>query len=144
MSSAEAEYVIAAGCCAQVLWIKTQLADYDVLYDKSITQPKALTNKKSMKKKNPSSSQPKSYKNVKETSPNRQVTETQPVEELVATANATKSVDASKLIEGLRNHRKPTDVEKYYRQVTVRRCTVQTVHMRLTGMAGVRFRCQEC
>ncbi|GKC46247.1 hypothetical protein Tco_1063969 [Tanacetum coccineum] len=31
---AEAEYVVAAGCCAQVLWIKSQLADYDVLYDK--------------------------------------------------------------------------------------------------------------
>nr|GEU55547.1 uncharacterized mitochondrial protein AtMg00810-like [Tanacetum cinerariifolium] len=34
MSSAEAEYVAATGCCAQVLWIKSQLADYDVLYDK--------------------------------------------------------------------------------------------------------------
>ncbi|GJW06291.1 retrovirus-related pol polyprotein from transposon TNT 1-94 [Tanacetum coccineum] len=34
MSSAEVEYVVAAGCCAQVLWIKSQLADYDVLYDK--------------------------------------------------------------------------------------------------------------
>ncbi|GJS62177.1 retrovirus-related pol polyprotein from transposon TNT 1-94 [Tanacetum coccineum] len=34
MSSAEAEYVAASGCCAQVLWIKSQLADYDVLYDK--------------------------------------------------------------------------------------------------------------
>nr|GEV05095.1 hypothetical protein [Tanacetum cinerariifolium] len=34
MSSAEAEYVADAGCCAQVLWIKSQLADYDVLYDK--------------------------------------------------------------------------------------------------------------
>ncbi|GJS82736.1 retrovirus-related pol polyprotein from transposon TNT 1-94 [Tanacetum coccineum] len=34
MSSAEVEYVAAAGCCAQVLWIKSQLADYDVLYDK--------------------------------------------------------------------------------------------------------------
>ncbi|GKB88285.1 retrovirus-related pol polyprotein from transposon TNT 1-94 [Tanacetum coccineum] len=34
MSSAEAEYVAAVGCCAQVLWIKSQLADYDVLYDK--------------------------------------------------------------------------------------------------------------
>nr|GEU92104.1 hypothetical protein [Tanacetum cinerariifolium] len=31
MSSAEAEYVAAAGCYAQVLWIKSQLADYDVL-----------------------------------------------------------------------------------------------------------------
>ncbi|GJW64608.1 retrovirus-related pol polyprotein from transposon TNT 1-94 [Tanacetum coccineum] len=34
MSSAEAEYVATAGCCAQVLWIKSQLADYDVLYNK--------------------------------------------------------------------------------------------------------------
>ncbi|GKC65866.1 retrovirus-related pol polyprotein from transposon TNT 1-94 [Tanacetum coccineum] len=34
MSSAKAEYVAASGCCAQVLWIKIQLADYDVLYDK--------------------------------------------------------------------------------------------------------------
>ncbi|GJW74461.1 retrovirus-related pol polyprotein from transposon TNT 1-94 [Tanacetum coccineum] len=34
MSSAEAEYVAAARCCAQFLWIKSQLADYDVLYDK--------------------------------------------------------------------------------------------------------------
>nr|GEV05265.1 retrovirus-related Pol polyprotein from transposon TNT 1-94 [Tanacetum cinerariifolium] len=34
MSSTKAEYVVAAGCCAQVLWIKSQLADYDVLYDK--------------------------------------------------------------------------------------------------------------
>nr|GEY09553.1 retrovirus-related Pol polyprotein from transposon TNT 1-94 [Tanacetum cinerariifolium] len=34
MSSAEAEYVVAIGCCAQVLWIKSQLVDYDVLYDK--------------------------------------------------------------------------------------------------------------
>nr|GEV80848.1 uncharacterized mitochondrial protein AtMg00810-like [Tanacetum cinerariifolium] len=32
MSSAEAKYVDAIGCCAQVLWIKSQLADYDVLY----------------------------------------------------------------------------------------------------------------
>ncbi|GJT40400.1 retrovirus-related pol polyprotein from transposon TNT 1-94 [Tanacetum coccineum] len=34
MSSAEAEYVAAAGLCAQVPWIKSQLADYDVLYNK--------------------------------------------------------------------------------------------------------------
>ncbi|GKA29637.1 retrovirus-related pol polyprotein from transposon TNT 1-94 [Tanacetum coccineum] len=34
MSSTEAEYVVAVGCYAQVLWIKSQLADYDVLYDK--------------------------------------------------------------------------------------------------------------
>ncbi|GJV99819.1 retrovirus-related pol polyprotein from transposon TNT 1-94 [Tanacetum coccineum] len=34
MSSVEAEYVAAAGCYAQVLWIKSQLADNDILYDK--------------------------------------------------------------------------------------------------------------
>ncbi|GKE19062.1 retrovirus-related pol polyprotein from transposon TNT 1-94 [Tanacetum coccineum] len=37
MSSTKAEYVAAAGCCAQVLWIKSQLADYDVFYDKDKT-----------------------------------------------------------------------------------------------------------
>ncbi|GKB67629.1 hypothetical protein Tco_0929041, partial [Tanacetum coccineum] len=34
MSSAKAEYVATVGCYAQVLWIKSQLADYDVIYDK--------------------------------------------------------------------------------------------------------------
>ncbi|GKB57057.1 hypothetical protein Tco_0913243, partial [Tanacetum coccineum] len=34
MLSTEAEYVVDTGCCAQVLWIKSQLADYDVLYDR--------------------------------------------------------------------------------------------------------------
>ncbi|GKC83509.1 retrovirus-related pol polyprotein from transposon TNT 1-94, partial [Tanacetum coccineum] len=34
MSSAEVEYVVAAGCCAQFLLIKSQLADYNILYDK--------------------------------------------------------------------------------------------------------------
>nr|GEW70898.1 uncharacterized mitochondrial protein AtMg00810-like [Tanacetum cinerariifolium] len=33
MSSAKAEYVAAVGCYTQVLWIKSQLADYDVLYE---------------------------------------------------------------------------------------------------------------
>nr|GEX28056.1 hypothetical protein [Tanacetum cinerariifolium] len=30
----EAKYIVAARCCAQVVWIKSQLADYNVLYDK--------------------------------------------------------------------------------------------------------------
>ncbi|GJU16572.1 retrovirus-related pol polyprotein from transposon TNT 1-94 [Tanacetum coccineum] len=34
MSSAEAEYVTTVEGCSQVLWIKSQLADYGVLYDK--------------------------------------------------------------------------------------------------------------
>ncbi|GKE16916.1 retrovirus-related pol polyprotein from transposon TNT 1-94, partial [Tanacetum coccineum] len=28
------EYVVVVGCCAQVLWIKSQLADSDILFDK--------------------------------------------------------------------------------------------------------------
>nr|GEW81428.1 retrovirus-related Pol polyprotein from transposon TNT 1-94 [Tanacetum cinerariifolium] len=32
MSSAEAEYVAAAGCCASILWIKSQLSNYDIHY----------------------------------------------------------------------------------------------------------------
>ncbi|GKB21539.1 hypothetical protein Tco_0855462 [Tanacetum coccineum] len=34
MSSAEVEYVAATGCCAQVLSMKSQLADYEIHYDK--------------------------------------------------------------------------------------------------------------
>ncbi|GJY79442.1 retrovirus-related pol polyprotein from transposon TNT 1-94 [Tanacetum coccineum] len=32
MSSAKAEYVAAAGCCASILWMKSQLSDYDIYY----------------------------------------------------------------------------------------------------------------
>ncbi|GKD73661.1 hypothetical protein Tco_1331943 [Tanacetum coccineum] len=34
MSLAEAEYVAAAGCCANILWIKSQHTDYDIIYEK--------------------------------------------------------------------------------------------------------------
>ncbi|GJU56619.1 hypothetical protein Tco_1230333 [Tanacetum coccineum] len=34
MSSAEAEYVVADGCCANILWMKSQLTDYDIIYEK--------------------------------------------------------------------------------------------------------------
>ncbi|GJY56478.1 hypothetical protein Tco_0455593 [Tanacetum coccineum] len=34
MSSAEAEYVAAARCCANILWMKSQLTDYDIIYEK--------------------------------------------------------------------------------------------------------------
>nr|GEY69975.1 retrovirus-related Pol polyprotein from transposon TNT 1-94 [Tanacetum cinerariifolium] len=33
MSSAEAEYVAAAECCANILWMKSQLTDYDIVYE---------------------------------------------------------------------------------------------------------------
>ncbi|GJX28980.1 hypothetical protein Tco_0237059 [Tanacetum coccineum] len=34
MSSVEAEYVDAAGCCANIIWMKSQLTDYDIIYEK--------------------------------------------------------------------------------------------------------------
>ncbi|GJX20159.1 retrovirus-related pol polyprotein from transposon TNT 1-94 [Tanacetum coccineum] len=34
MSLAEAEYVAATGCCANILWMKSQLTDYDIIYEK--------------------------------------------------------------------------------------------------------------
>ncbi|GKB63364.1 retrovirus-related pol polyprotein from transposon TNT 1-94 [Tanacetum coccineum] len=37
MSSAKAEYVAAAGCCANILWMKSQLTDYDIIYEKHLS-----------------------------------------------------------------------------------------------------------
>ncbi|GKC71893.1 hypothetical protein Tco_1117776 [Tanacetum coccineum] len=34
MSLAEAEYVAATGCCANILWMKIQLTYYDIMYEK--------------------------------------------------------------------------------------------------------------
>ncbi|GJT96981.1 retrovirus-related pol polyprotein from transposon TNT 1-94 [Tanacetum coccineum] len=33
-TSAEAEYVAVVGCCANILWMKSQLNDYDIIYEK--------------------------------------------------------------------------------------------------------------
>ncbi|GJX61358.1 hypothetical protein Tco_0294258 [Tanacetum coccineum] len=33
MSSSKAEYVAADGCCANILWMKSQLIDYDIIYE---------------------------------------------------------------------------------------------------------------
>nr|GEV56562.1 hypothetical protein [Tanacetum cinerariifolium] len=34
MSSVEAEYAVAAGCCTNILWMKSQLTYYDIIYEK--------------------------------------------------------------------------------------------------------------
>ncbi|GKE48989.1 hypothetical protein Tco_1480247, partial [Tanacetum coccineum] len=34
MFLAKAEYVPAVGCCANILWMKSQLTDYDIIYEK--------------------------------------------------------------------------------------------------------------
>ncbi|GJS48580.1 hypothetical protein Tco_0598701 [Tanacetum coccineum] len=33
-TSAEAEYVATVGCCANILWMKSQLTNYDIIYEK--------------------------------------------------------------------------------------------------------------
>ncbi|GJX93132.1 retrovirus-related pol polyprotein from transposon TNT 1-94 [Tanacetum coccineum] len=45
VSSAEAEYVVAAGCCANILWMKSQLTDYDIIYEKTLEALLGLLNK---------------------------------------------------------------------------------------------------
>ncbi|GJV86208.1 hypothetical protein Tco_1530146 [Tanacetum coccineum] len=35
-TSAEVKYVAAAGCCANILWMKSQLTDYDIIYEKAL------------------------------------------------------------------------------------------------------------
>jgi hypothetical protein len=34
LSTTEAEYVAAASCCAQLLWMRQTLKDYDIMFDK--------------------------------------------------------------------------------------------------------------
>ncbi|GKE90937.1 hypothetical protein Tco_1572032, partial [Tanacetum coccineum] len=34
ISSTEVKYVTAAGCCTKILWMKSQLTDYDIIYEK--------------------------------------------------------------------------------------------------------------
>ncbi|GKB00385.1 hypothetical protein Tco_0828378 [Tanacetum coccineum] len=53
----------------------------------------------------------------KESSPLKQVTDTQHAEEPVATANTTKSVDASESAEVLGNRTKPADAEKVHEKI---------------------------
>ncbi|GKC48074.1 hypothetical protein Tco_1065796, partial [Tanacetum coccineum] len=39
MFLAEAEDIVAAGCCAIILWMKSQLTDYDIIYEKPLEEP---------------------------------------------------------------------------------------------------------
>ncbi|GKC79116.1 hypothetical protein Tco_1129890 [Tanacetum coccineum] len=69
------------------------------IFVQPVTQPKALTDLKLKKKKIPPSSNPKSSYKVRVILLKTQVIETQHAEEIVATANATKSLDTSKSAE---------------------------------------------
>ncbi|GKC51591.1 hypothetical protein Tco_1074336, partial [Tanacetum coccineum] len=63
-----------------------------------VSQSKASTDKRSKKKKNPSSFDPKTLKIIRESHPKKQVTMTQHAEESMATINATKRVTESQQI----------------------------------------------
>nr|GEV00354.1 hypothetical protein [Tanacetum cinerariifolium] len=89
----------------------------DTTADKSLSeiavqhgaQPKELTDKKSQKMKIPSSSEAKTSNIVRESSSKKQVADTQPAKEIVATADATLSLNASKLAEEQGNQLKYAD-----------------------------------
>ncbi|GJW04412.1 retrovirus-related pol polyprotein from transposon TNT 1-94 [Tanacetum coccineum] len=42
MSLAKAEYVAAAGCYANISWMKSQLTDYDIIYEQKLTRTRSL------------------------------------------------------------------------------------------------------
>nr|GEV22158.1 hypothetical protein [Tanacetum cinerariifolium] len=83
----------------------------------SVGQSKGSTDKRSKKKKNPSSSEPKTSKIIRETTSKKQVVETQHVEKSVATADATKSREASRSAEELKNQPKLADSEKEHEKL---------------------------
>ncbi|GJR45894.1 hypothetical protein Tco_1313997 [Tanacetum coccineum] len=74
--------------------------------------PKSSIDKKLRKKKIPSSSNPKSSKNVRQSKPKKIVDDSHNTKESVATADATKILEASESAEELRNQPKPADTKK--------------------------------
>ncbi|GKC99190.1 hypothetical protein Tco_1169465, partial [Tanacetum coccineum] len=77
-----------------------------------VIQPKAPTNLKTKKKQIPPASKPKSSKQVKDLPPKKQVDETQPIVETVATADATQNLGASESTEDQENQPRTADAEK--------------------------------
>ncbi|GJU13626.1 hypothetical protein Tco_1136022 [Tanacetum coccineum] len=63
-----------------------------------VTQPKAPTDKRSKKKKNPSSSHLRTFKIIRESSPLTQATDSRHAEEIVVTANPHQRDDTERLI----------------------------------------------
>ncbi|GKC42230.1 hypothetical protein Tco_1059952 [Tanacetum coccineum] len=76
-----------------------------------LNQPKAPTDLKSKKKRITPSSKPKTSKLVRKLSSTKQVAESQPVEEPVATVDTTQSLDASESAEKQGNHPKTVIAE---------------------------------
>ncbi|GJY74779.1 hypothetical protein Tco_0479210 [Tanacetum coccineum] len=82
-----------------------------------VTLPKVPTDLKQKKKKIPPSSKPKSSYKVRVIIPKKQVTETQHAEELVVTADATKSLGAFESTEEQVNQPKTAKAEKVLDQI---------------------------
>nr|GEU37081.1 retrotransposon protein, putative, Ty1-copia subclass [Tanacetum cinerariifolium] len=76
--------------------------------------PKAPTDKK---KKNPASSKPKTSKIVRESSSIIQVADNQHAEEPMATADTTKSIDASEKVREIGHQLKPPDAKKVHKSI---------------------------
>ncbi|GKG23912.1 hypothetical protein Tco_0391948, partial [Tanacetum coccineum] len=81
-------------------------------HQQPVTQLKAPTDPKTKKKKIPPSSKPKSPYKVRVILPKKQVTETQHVEVTVATADATKSLEASELAKEQVNQPSAAEAKK--------------------------------
>nr|GEY01312.1 retrovirus-related Pol polyprotein from transposon TNT 1-94 [Tanacetum cinerariifolium] len=99
-----------------------------------VTQPKAPTDLKTKKKIIPPSFKPKSQNKVRVILPTKQVAETQHPKVTVATANATKSLVASKLAEKQGNQPSVAEAEK----VTVLVILLTSVTLRGLGMIDFR------
>ncbi|GJR78555.1 hypothetical protein Tco_0149340 [Tanacetum coccineum] len=103
-------------------------------------QPKALTNKKSGKKKIPSSAEPKTSNIVRESSSKKQVADTQPIKETVATAdaitNTTMSLDSSKSAEEQENQSKHVDATKVQESIVEE----EVRDYGITSMGNVSFK----
>nr|GEV98073.1 hypothetical protein [Tanacetum cinerariifolium] len=80
--------------------------------EQPVTQSKAPTDLKTKKNKIPSFSQPKSPHKVRATLPKKQVAQTQHAEVKVATADATKSLEASELVEEQGNQPSTAEAKK--------------------------------
>ncbi|GJR12516.1 hypothetical protein Tco_0795168 [Tanacetum coccineum] len=108
-----------------------------------ITQFKAPTDKKSRKKKNLSSSQPKTSKIVRVSSPLKQVIETQHAEEPVTTADSTKGIKTSESAEELRNQTNllmPKRTHNILRMKVYENIVEEAVkYLKITSLGNVTF-----
>ncbi|GJW92088.1 hypothetical protein Tco_0169641 [Tanacetum coccineum] len=105
-----------------------------------VDQPKTSTYKRSKKKKIISSSEPETSKNVRQSKSKKPVAETQYAEESVATVDATKSLEASKSAEEIKNQPKPVDAKKEH--VTIVEEVVEdpmVIYYGIRSMGNVTF-----